>query len=161
MDAGRGPRVVVGVDYTPQGLAALRAAVGEAARRGVPLYAIRVDSLWPGQDFSSVDLAFAEAFGGFPPGVEVHRVLRLPPVIGALVDCADQPGDLLVLGTSRRGWWHAVWSGSIARACLGKASCPMLVVPALARPEARRRWWHRPSRDLWVRFERETADSRG
>lgn len=162
MNAGRGGRVVVGVDWTPQGLAAVRAAAREAASRGVPLYAVRVEAFIPEANFSSIDLAFAQALGGIPPALEVHEILAHPPVVGMLADYADQPDDLLVVGTSGRGRLHMLLSGSIARACVGRIRGQLLVVPApaLAR-ESRRRWWRRRSRDLWTQFERETVANRG
>jgi len=154
--------VVVGVDWTPQGLAALRAGAREAALRCVPLYAVRVDAFIPEANFSPIDLAFAEALGGIPQALEVHEVLAHPPVVGMLAGYADQSDDLLVVGTSGRGRWHMLLSGSIARGCVGKVRGQLLVVPApdLAR-ESRRRWWRRRSRDLWRRFEQETVASRG
>jgi nucleotide-binding universal stress UspA family protein len=108
-------------------------AVGEAARRGVPLYAVRVDALLPEAGFSAIDTAFA-----------------------------DHPDDLLVVGTSGHGWWQALWSGSIARACVGETRCPLLIVhaPPLARDIPRYRRLH-PSHDLWRTFEHETTANHG
>lgn len=162
MNAGRGARVVVGVDWTPQGLAALRAAVREATLRHVPLYAVRVEAFIPTANFSPIDLAFAQALGGIPAALEVHEVLAHPPVVGMLADYADQPDDLLVVGASGRGRLHMLLCGSIGRACVGRVRGQLLLVPppALAH-ESRRRWWRRRPRDLWSQFERETVASRG
>lgn len=162
MNAGHEARVVVGVDHTPQGLAALRAAAAEAGWRGMPLHAVRVEMVWPDSDLRSIDLAFDEALGGVPAGLAVTRGLQSPPVAQALAEYADGPDDLLVVGCSGRGFWHAVWSGSIARGCLHRAKCAVLVVPPppLAREQPRRPWRRRhPRQDLWRRFERETAGS--
>ncbi len=163
MDTGREARVVVGVDRSPQGLAALRAAAWEAGRRGMPLHAVRVEMVWPDSDLRTIDAAFGEALGGVPAGISVRRCLQSPPVPRALTAYADGADDLLVVGSSGRGWWHAVWCGSVSRACLRRARCAVLVVPAppLARERPRRRFAHRGRQDLWRRFERETAASRG
>jgi nucleotide-binding universal stress UspA family protein len=142
-------------------LAAIRAAVREATLRRLPLYAVRVDAFIPERNFSSIDLAFADALGGIPPTLEVHEVLAHPPVVGVLAGYADQPDDLLVVGTSGRGRWRAVWSGSIARSCVGKVRGHLLVVPAPALARYRRRhWWPRRPRDLWTQFDQETVKSR-
>lgn len=163
MNAERDARVIVGVDRSPQGLAALRAAAAQAAWRGVPLHAVRVEALWPDSDGKQIDAAFKDAFGGVPAGLTVLRSVQPPPVAPALVKYADGADDLLVIGSSGHGLWHALWSGSVALACVRKARCELLVVPppALARELRERRLWHRRQSDLWRRFERETAINRG
>lgn len=159
------PRVIVGVDRSLHGLAALRFAAAEAVRRGAPLYAVRVQSdLFPPTDYREIDAAFAEALGGFPQGVEVHKELAVPPVAAALARRAGDERDLLVVGESGRGIWHTVLFGSVARACLRRAGCPVVAVPA---PEmARTVWrgvarWRRGSADVWQRFEDEQPSLRG
>jgi hypothetical protein len=74
MNGYQGPRVIVGVDDSVPGLAALRFAVGEARRRGVPLHAVRARTDLVLGDFTEIDAAFAEAFGAYPDGVEVCAV---------------------------------------------------------------------------------------
>ena len=163
MNAERGARVVVGVDRSPQGLAALRAAAAQAARRGAPLHAVRVEALWSDSDTKQIDAAFKDAFGGVPAGLTVLRSIQPPPVASALAEYADGPEDLLVIGSSGRGLWHALWSGSVPLACIRKARCELLVVPPppLARELRGRRRWRRRQPDLWSRFEHETAANRG
>ena len=165
MSARSHPCVVVGVDRSLHGLAALRFAAAEAARRGVPLHAVRVQSeMLPPTDYGQIDAAFAEAFGGFPRGVEVHKELAVPPVAAALVRRAGSERDVLVVGESGHGLWHAFSFGSVARACLRKSVCPVVAVPA---PEmARTVWrriarWRRGSTDVWERFEEEQPSLRG
>lgn len=157
MGAGSAGRVIVGIDRAPQGLAALRVAAREAASRAVPLHAVRVEEPWTTTG-REIDLAFNEAFGGVPADLRVERSVLSPPVAASLAAYADRPDDLLVVGTSGRGWWHALWSGSVARACMRRARCMLLVVPAppLAR-ELRRHHVLSPDRDLWRQFEQETA----
>lgn len=149
-------RVIVGVDRSLHGLAALRAAVVEAARRGAPLYAVRVQNemLVPLED-REIDAAFAEALGGPPRGVEVHRELAVPPVVTALVSLANSSGDLLVVGASRRRRWRRPWSVSVSQGCLRRAYCAVLAVPApeMAGAMPRRRWiWSHRADDLLHSF---------
>ena len=40
-----------------------------------------------------------------------------------------QGGDLIVLGSRRRGWLRRLAPGSVARACARRAACPVVVVP--------------------------------
>ncbi|HEV2637075.1 MAG TPA: universal stress protein [Actinocrinis sp.] len=144
MDGYLGPRVIVGVDGSVPGLAALRFAVAEARRRGLPLHAVRAQAHVGVGDYREIDLAFAEAFGGLPEGVEVHRELMLCPAGTALTARASRPGDVLVVGTRGRGWWRSLLTGSVSRACLRSARCPVLIVPGpelsrAARSRRRRR----------------------
>jgi nucleotide-binding universal stress UspA family protein len=128
------PQLIVGVDRSPGGRAALRVAAAEAIRRGVPLHAVHVRSflLGPVDDFRHIDSAFEETFGGVPEGLDLRRAVLDTPTVQGLTDRADPPGDLLVLGSRRRGlpsmWWHRIWSRSTVQGCLRRARCPVLVV---------------------------------
>jgi len=157
MDTQPIPRVIVGVDRSIAGLAALRFAATEARRRAVPLHALRIQASIAVGDFTEIDAAFADAFGGWPADLEIHRELLLGPVAEALVRRAVHPGDLLIVGTRGRGWWHACWAGSISRSCLRTARCPVLIVPGPEMARATRYLRLRHSRDVWDRFDRETA----
>jgi nucleotide-binding universal stress UspA family protein len=135
-------RVVVGVDNTLSGLQALRRAVAEARARGVPLHAVRawtpashsVYPMLPNQREEEVTAAsqlvtraFADILGGLPIDVELETRL-VPDAPGpALVRFAARDDDLLVVGTGRRGFWRRM--SRTARYCLGRATCPVLVVP--------------------------------
>ena len=135
MTVRQSPQVIVGVERTPSGRAALRVAVAEAVRRGVPLHAISVRPFLygPVDDFRTIDAAFVEAMGGLPDRVEVRRAILEPPVANALTGRAHHPGDVLVLGApdrSPRRWWHRIWSRSTVRACLRRARCPIMIVAA-------------------------------
>jgi len=48
------------------------------------------------------------------------------------VDIADQPGDLLVIGTGRRSLVGRALRKSVGRYCLAHAKCPVLAVPPSA-----------------------------
>ena len=166
MDEYAHPRIVVGVDTSAQGLAALRAAVAEARTRKLPLHAIRShNSVQTGEGVDMVRGAFLEALGEMPGGLEIHLTTTCCPVVQALTDCADDPHDLIVVGANRRGTWHAVWSGSVARSLIHRAHCPVLAVPA---PEMARTVYeleHKRTRaeqeDLWQQFEQSAPELRG
>jgi nucleotide-binding universal stress UspA family protein len=151
------PRVIVGVDRSIPGLAALRLAVAEARRRDVPLHAVRVESELTLERCEEIDLAFADAFGAVPTDVRIRREVLIGPVAEALTRRAHYSTDVLVVGTDAHGWWHALWFGSISRSCLRNARCPVLVVPGpeMGLSTRRRRRW--PSRrDMWAGYEYET-----
>jgi hypothetical protein len=77
----------------------------------------------------TIDRAFAETMGGEPPDLEVQAVVILDPPGPVLVGYACRDDDLLVVGTGRRGFWRRLRGGSVARYCLARAACPVLVVP--------------------------------
>lgn len=127
------PQVIVGVDRSASGIAALRTAAAEAIRRGTPLHAVQVShsEFTPVDDYTEIDEALADAFGSLPGGLEVRRELLPPPVADALTERAHHPGDLLVLGAGDSGapaWHRKPWSRSVTRACLRKARCAVVVV---------------------------------
>lgn len=153
------PRVIVGIDDSLTGLAALRTAVAEARRRGIPLHAVRARTTGiPCIDKDLIDATFITALGGRPWDVEIHTEVVDGTICGAIAASATHPGDLIVVGNSGRGTWHAVWSGSVSRSCLHEARCAVLAVPApeLARTAHRRHWWRGRHRDLWDEFEHQT-----
>lgn len=154
------PRVIVGVDDSLTGHAALRTAVAEARRRGQPLHALRArTSGIPCVDSGLIDATFISALGGRPADVEIHSEVVDGTIRGAIAASASHPGDLIVVGNSGRGMLHAFWSGSVSRACLRHARCAVLAVPApdLARAVHRAHRWRPRRRDLWDEFEHETA----
>jgi nucleotide-binding universal stress UspA family protein len=128
MAVGVGPRVFVGVDRSIPGLAALRFAVDEARRRGVPLHAVRVAARLTLLESTQIDAAFGEALGGFPDDVVVHREVLVGPVAETLTNRARNATDVLIVGTGG-GRRRVFGSGSISRACVRRARCPVLVVP--------------------------------
>jgi nucleotide-binding universal stress UspA family protein len=145
MSARQFPQLIVGVERSPGGRAALRVAAAEAIRRGVPLHAVHVRSFLfgPVDDFAHIDAAFDETFGGFPEGLDVRRAVLDTPIVKALTDRAHHPGDLLVLGSRRCGaatWWGRIWSRSTVQGCLRRACCPVLVVSGNGPREADNDW---------------------
>jgi len=158
MENLRHPAVVLGVDGSLTGLAALRAAVAEARRRGLPLYAVRARTNGiPGIDQKAIRDAFLDALGAIPTDLEIHFEVVDGGVLRGITSSATHPGDLIVVGNSGRGLWHACWAGSVSRGCLRRARCAVLAVPAPkpAREARTRRRWHPRRRDLWDQFEHE------
>lgn len=144
MHRERPGRVVVGVDGSLSGLHALRRAVTEARARKLPLHAVRAwrpaprgryPTLEDQQEAESttaallVEQAFANTMGGPPKDLEVETVL-VPDLPGpALLRHASRDQDLLVLGAGRRGFWRRMFGRGVARYCVARATCPVLVVP--------------------------------
>jgi nucleotide-binding universal stress UspA family protein len=152
------PRVVVGVDDSLSGLAALRFAAAEARRRGAELRAIRVcdtgmsctDYDIGGYRAAMVDAsvmviytAFQEAMGGLPSDVVVEALAIEGRPAEVLVAQAGGVDDLLVVGrpAAARGWrrrlrrfWRRVTTARVDIQCVRTATCPIVIVgaPALA-----------------------------
>jgi nucleotide-binding universal stress UspA family protein len=138
-------RVIVGVDESLAGLAALRCAVAEARRRQATLIAVRVWSLpvdWPpsplgyqGHDDPArqaedvVGRAFASALVAAPQDLDI-RIATMRGLPGPeLVRLADREDDLLVVGSRQRTLLGRMLRGSTATYCVNHADCPVLVVP--------------------------------
>jgi len=162
MERSSHPRVVVGIDGSLTGLAALRVAVAEARRRDVPLHAVRAENIVPScLEGDEITEAFLDAFGFVPTDIEIHQDASVLSARHALRASASDPRDLIVVGTGDRGWWRALWSGSLSRALTRNARCPILAVPApeMARTVRRRHITGRE--DVWNRFEQEVPQLRG
>ncbi len=127
MERAAQPRVFVGVDRSGPGLAALRVAVDEARRRGAPLHAVRVHPELTLGAAREIDAAFADALGEVPTDLVIHRELLVGKVADTLTARARRPTDLLVIG-SRGAGRRTARAGSISRAVLRRARCPVLVV---------------------------------
>ncbi|MGW2100585.1 universal stress protein [Streptomyces olivaceoviridis] len=142
---GRHGRVVVGVGEAPTDAAAMRFAVEEARRRGVPLEAVRA---WrcPAQETTDHPLLAGEparlheqkaaevleaTLRDIPADVEVHRCTveghARQVLLGASADA-----DLLVVGARPREGHDGLQLGRVAHAVLLHAVCPVAVVPQRA-----------------------------
>jgi nucleotide-binding universal stress UspA family protein len=157
-------RVIVGVDGSVAGLRALRLAVAEARRRGAELHAIRVwsdNGAWEtGSEClanarqvraaTELSMAFAATMGRVPDDIEVVAMAaggRPGPI---LVTYAHRDADLLVVGTTQRGWLRRLFRRSTARYCVAHAACPVVAVPpdTFARTVSPRRLARDISREL-------------
>ena len=150
-------RIVVGVDDTPAGLAALRWALSQARSRGSQLLAVRSWALGLPRHGGArrhrepfhphVVLCFdgseqreaAEALvrrslrivaGGIPRDVTITVQTPEGEPAAMLTDIATQPSDLLVVGHERAPAIRRILHGSVSRYCSGHARCPVVVVPA-------------------------------
>ncbi|WP_406194858.1 universal stress protein [Kitasatospora sp. NBC_01560] len=159
-------RVVVGVSGSLGSLAALHRAVAEARRTGAEVLPVLA---WepPGgelgyrrspcppllaavRDAAEQRLrdALDTAFPGSGPGVPMHPLVVRGETGPALVQTADRPEDLLVVGRSG-GLLRRRLRRSVTAYCTRKAGCAVLAVP---RPELqhdlealyRRNHWHLP-----------------
>ncbi|MEV5845349.1 universal stress protein [Streptomyces sp. NPDC051985] len=140
-------RVVVGVDDSASGRAALRAAVAQARPTGREVVAVRayesprrpcsterghpVDR----REKDEVRRTYAHAVGGVPLGVRVRVVVAVGRPGEVLVAAAHLRDDLLVVGTPSdpgpRHLWPRRWfRRSVCGYCTGHAVCPVLTVPS-------------------------------
>ena len=152
-------RVVVGVDDTPSGLAALGWAISQARRLGADLVAVRAWELGLPRhggrrrhlarrphprivlnfDGSEQSDAAAELVrrslqmmtAGAPRGGTKVTVLTPEGDPGAmLATIASGPGDVLVVGHDPAPSMKRAVHGSVSGYCLAHARCPVYVVPA-------------------------------
>ncbi len=134
-------RIVAGVDGSPGGERALRWAVHEAASRGGTVQAVTAYT------FDNIDTSsltgrqqqqeaveqmlgaqVVAALANDPRVAVTTRVVFGSPT-EVLLDSA-RDANLLVLGSHGHGrFFHAVL-GSVAEACVRRAACPVVVIPA-------------------------------
>jgi nucleotide-binding universal stress UspA family protein len=141
-------RVIVGVHGSLGSLQALRYAADEAWRRDVPLLPVTawvppggdlaerrhaspyLRKLWWDDAANRQRAAFEAGLGGlFPVGLRVEPLVARGETGPVLVDTADQPDDLLIVGTGRRGGLGRLLHRSVSRYCLVHAKCPVLAIP--------------------------------
>lgn len=140
-------RVIVGVHGSLGSLQALRYAVEQARERDVPLVAIiawvppggelaerrcpspHLHQIWREAAYTKLMDAFTDGLGGPPPGVRVETCAVRGDAGMVLAEAASRPGDLLVIGTGRRGRISRALHASVARYCLAHAKCPIVAVP--------------------------------
>ncbi|MGW7821596.1 universal stress protein [Streptomyces puniciscabiei] len=142
---GRHGRIVVGVGEEPTDAAALRFAIEEARRRGVPLEAVRAwrcpahettdHPLLAGAPARLHEARAAEeleaALRDIPADIEVHRRTVEGHARQVLLG-ASAGADLLVVGARRREGHYGLQLGRVAHAVLHHATCPVAVVPQRA-----------------------------
>jgi nucleotide-binding universal stress UspA family protein len=156
-------RILVGVHGSLGSLQALRYATAEArklkvrlvpviawvppggdlAERRQPVYSLR--TVWREAARERLLDSFDRALGGIPADLEVAPEVIRGPAGAVLTDAASRPGDLLVVGTGRRGGLRRI-RRSVSRYCLAHAHCPVIAVPPSDLMEAASRGLH-----LWPR----------
>lgn len=134
--------VVVGVDGSPVGDAAIEAAVTEAAERDVELVAVHVWSDWDSGRFAghthraeaeldNIERAvLAERVAGWQekfPEVRVARKVEVSAPASHLLSWSNV-AQLLVVGSRGRGGFAGMLLGSTANTLVQHASCPVMVV---------------------------------
>jgi nucleotide-binding universal stress UspA family protein len=155
--ARRGGRIIVGIDDSPAGQAALRLAVAQARSSHARLVAVRSWALglprhgglrrhrlgpvhphtlvyWDrtrlaeaSRDF--VRECFADAAGGMPR--DVALTVRTPEgEPGAALAGVATEGDVIVVGQESPLTVRRVLHGSVSRYCRKHVRCPVVVVPA-------------------------------
>ncbi|HEY4454551.1 MAG TPA: universal stress protein [Pseudonocardiaceae bacterium] len=141
-------RVVVGVDGSVGGIAALRRAVFEARSRDASLISVlawvpqggegvgrrlpcppELLAIWRQDARERLRGAWEQALGGIPADLAVEEFVLRGPTGEVLVDVADRPDDLLVVGAGRPGPWRLVGGGAVTRYCVAHARCGVLAVP--------------------------------
>jgi nucleotide-binding universal stress UspA family protein len=143
-------RIIVGVHGSLGSLQALRFAADEARQRNVPLLAVTawippggdlaerrqpspyLRKIWREAAWERLWAAFDAGLGGVPADLRVEPQVTRGETGPVLVDTADQPDDLLVIGTGRRGVFGRMVRRSVGRYCLAHARCPVLAVPPSA-----------------------------
>ena len=139
-ESPRRPDIVVGVDGSDCGHAALSWAIAEAARRTAPLVALAAWS-WldqPGEfepDFGAADIksiadaAVERARDEVADGVNVEIEIRLvnDRPAHALIEASTEAGTLVV-GSRGLGGFRGLLLGSVSNKCAHHAHCPVVVV---------------------------------
>ena len=143
-------RIIVGVHGSLGSLQALRFAADEARQRSVPLLAVTawvppggdmaerrhsspyLRKIWREAAWERLWAAFDSGLGGVPADLQVDTQAIRGDTGPVLVDTADQPDDLLIIGTGRRARFGRMMRRSVSRYCLAHARCPVLAVPPSA-----------------------------
>jgi nucleotide-binding universal stress UspA family protein len=127
--------IVVGYVPTPEGEAALTAAISEAQLRQEPLHIVnssRGDSLTDKRYASEDSLDEVRArLDQTGVAYEIHQMVRGHEASEELVEAADRvKASLIVIGIRRRTPTGKLITGSQAQRILLDANCPVLAVKA-------------------------------
>ncbi|MGG2464147.1 universal stress protein [Streptomyces sp. RGM 3693] len=142
-----GNRVVAGVSGSLGSLTALHRAASVARVTGAALWAVLAweppggdiphrggvcpapRTAWRSMAADRLTEALDAAFGSAGPGVPLERLVVYGKPGTVLLEVADQPEDLLVVGAGARGPLRRAMWPSVSRYCLARACCPVLAVP--------------------------------
>jgi nucleotide-binding universal stress UspA family protein len=140
-------RIIVGVHGSLGSLQALRFAADEARERDVPLVPViawvppggdlaerrhsspYLRKIWRDDAWRRLWEAFDAGLGGVPADLHLEPQAARGETGPVLVDIANRPDDLLIIGTGRRGALGRTLHRSVGRYCLARATCPVLAVP--------------------------------
>ena len=120
---GGGAPIVVGVDGSAAGVAALGWAAAEAARCGCDLEAVVVTETENPETLHQVQAAEVRY-----PAVRMHYVRAVGAPGPALV-VAARGAAMLVVGSRGHGRLAGALLGSVSAYCTAHADCPVVVVP--------------------------------
>ena len=156
IDCGEPQRIVVGLDDTPTGRAALRWAASQARLTGAAVRAVHVID-WPigieafGSEQVGEDGRLPEEQVSGPYRRGIRRVFEEASPepgwqlqfaegdAGAVLVAEAASADLLVIGTRTNPDWTGDVSGPVAHHCLSHMTCPVVAVPLEESRRARHR----------------------
>jgi nucleotide-binding universal stress UspA family protein len=139
--------VIAGVSGSPRSLPALRYAAALARGHGAALIALHtwvppggeiadrqcasryLRQVWEHDAWERLWDAADTALGGVPLDVPMEPLVVRGEAGWVLVHAASRAGDLLVIGTGRRGTAGRLTGGKVSRYCLAHARCPVVAVP--------------------------------
>jgi nucleotide-binding universal stress UspA family protein len=140
-------RVIAGVSGSPRNLPALRYAAALAYDQDATLIPVHawvpvggelaysrhpsIFLLEEGRKAAEelVNEALATAFGSVPAGSDTQPLIARGAAGRVLTGIAHRAGDLLIIGSGRRGTIGRLAGGRVSRYCLAHADCPVLAVP--------------------------------
>jgi nucleotide-binding universal stress UspA family protein len=138
--------IVVGIDGSPQSLAALRFAAAQARARGATLHLVHAWSV----PYAPIATAPFVVVGGLPEleravgehaahvldealeavgvgDVPVEKEVAQGDAAHALIEAA-KGAEMLVVGSRGRGGFAGLLLGSVSQACVHHAPCPVVVI---------------------------------
>jgi nucleotide-binding universal stress UspA family protein len=140
-------RVIAGVSGSPRCLPALRYAAALARGHRAALIPLHtwvppggeiadrqcaspyLWQVWESAAWERLWDAADTALGGVPLDMPMEPQVVRGEAGRVLVHAASRAGDLLVIGTGRRGTVGRLTGGKISRYCLAHACCPVVAVP--------------------------------
>jgi nucleotide-binding universal stress UspA family protein len=138
-DHGGTAPVVVGVDASPRGEAAIAFAFEAAVERGVPLVAVHTWGFPPGDArtaplwselIEDAERDLAESLAGWTekhPDLDVRRIVSHSSPARRLRELSDE-AQLVVVGSRGHGELAGLILGSVSNAMVHGAACPVAVV---------------------------------
>jgi nucleotide-binding universal stress UspA family protein len=131
-------RIVVGVDGSDHGNAALRWAVDEAKAHAAEIVAvfawqmplIGIPGAFDAEELEKLCMNFLEetvaAVVPTPP-VPITKLVAHGDVSASLIEAAKST-DMLVLGSRGRGGFAGLKLGSVSSECVQHAACPVVII---------------------------------